>query len=133
MTTQCSGNLVGFAVGLLLTVLFPSDAHAHQSHALTFELPDKEQACFFQKFEGSTRYVFSYEVIRGGNLDVDASVESPNGLTLHEQTKTKKGLFEFETSYGDYKFCFRFVTVRLVGFLDVLLETICIYCTSMFE
>ena len=132
MTTQCSGHLVGFAIGLLLTVLSPSVAH--QSHALTFELPDKEQACFYQKFEGSTRYVFSYEVIRGGNLDVDASVESPNGLTLHERTKTKKGFFEFETSYGDYKFCFRFVTVRLAGFLDILLEAnYCIYCASMFK
>ncbi|KAI0207972.1 Transmembrane emp24 domain-containing protein 7, partial [Lamellibrachia satsuma] len=74
--------------------------------ALTFELPDKEQACFHQKFEGSTKYVFSYEVIRGGNLDVDVTVVSPNGLMLHDQNKIKKGVFEFETSYGVYTFCF---------------------------
>ena len=42
---------------------------------------------------------------------MDASVESPNGMMLHEETKTKKGVFEFETSYGVYTFCFRFVVV----------------------
>ncbi len=109
MSTGCNPKNAGLVVALFLTVI--SQSCAHESHALTFELPDKEQACFHQKFEGSTRYVFSYEVIRGGNLDVDASVESPNGMMLHEETKTNKGVFEFETSYGVYTFCFRFVVV----------------------
>lgn len=109
MATHCNKNGAGLVVTLFLSVL--SRCSSHESHALTFELPDKEQACFHQKFEGSTKYVFSYEVIRGGNLDVDVTVVSPNGLMLHDQNKIKKGVFEFETSYGVYTFCFRFVIV----------------------
>ena len=50
---------------------------------------------------------------------MDASVESPNGMMLHEQTKTKKGVFDFETSYGVYTFCFRFVIVLASGLCDM--------------
>ena len=75
-------------------------------HALTFELPDNEKLCFYQEFNGSKRYSFHYEVIKGGQNDVDASIESPNGKTLYKKTKRRKDSMLFETSWGTFKFCF---------------------------
>ena len=71
-----------------------------------FELPDKEKFCVVERFEGPVRYIFEYRVIRGGNNDVDASVKSPNGKVLYSESKMKRDRFDFETSRGEYTFCF---------------------------
>lgn len=71
-----------------------------------FELPDKEKFCLVERFDGPVRYIFEYRVIRGGNNDVDASVKSPNGKVLYKHSKMKYDRFVFETSRGEYTFCF---------------------------
>lgn len=78
----------------------------YTSTALTFELPDNERTCFYERYPGSKGYVFKYKVIRGGNLDVDVFLASPNGKILYKETKMKTGSFAFTTSRGDFKVCF---------------------------
>ena len=83
-------------------------AHAAGS-SYTFELPDNEKTCFWENFKGSSvgkRYVFQYKVIRGGNHDVDVWLISPNGKILYKELKLSEGSFTFDTSRGDFKFCF---------------------------
>lgn len=77
--------------------------------ALIFELPDKEQYCFSEDFSGNTvgkRFRFQYKVIRGGNHDVDAKVVSPNGLVLFKESRKQDGEFVFDSSRGEFRFCF---------------------------
>lgn len=77
--------------------------------ALIFELPDKEHYCFSEEFSGTTvgkRFTFQYKVIRGGNNDVDAKVVSPNGLVLYKESRRRDGEFIFDSSKGEFKFCF---------------------------
>ena len=93
----------------ILTLFIFSHLHFHTGQAtsaLTFELPDNENICFFETFTGSQKYFFQYNVLKGGRNDVDASIESPNGKIIYKETKRKKEKFLFETSVGDYKFCF---------------------------
>lgn len=73
---------------------------------LTFELPDRQRFCLSERFEGPKDYVFEYRVLRGGKQDVDVYVKSPNGKVLHKKTQAKEGTFEFESSRGDWSFCF---------------------------
>lgn len=74
--------------------------------ALTFELPDKTRFCINERFESAKEYVMDYKVIRGGKNDVDVFVRSPNGRVLLKKTQAKDGSFEFESSRGDFAFCF---------------------------
>lgn len=76
------------------------------SLALTFELPDNERLCFYESYTGSSKHFFEYKVLKGGRTDVDASVESPNGKILYKETKRKNDKIMFESSVGDFKFCF---------------------------
>jgi protein ERP2 len=74
--------------------------------ALTFELPDRRRFCLNERFEGPKNYILEYRVIRGGKQDVDVHVKSPNGKILHKNIQAKEGSFEFESSRGDFSFCF---------------------------
>lgn len=74
--------------------------------ALTFDLPDKRRFCINERFEGPEHYVLEYRVIRGGKHDVDVYVKSPNGKILYKKIQANEGVFEFETSRGDYSVCF---------------------------
>ena len=92
---------------LLLTIAWIALCEAHASgSALMFELPDTEKFCFSEYFNGPVKYIFEYRVVRGGNNDVDAQVKSPNGKVLYKQSKMKGDRFVFETSRGEYSFCF---------------------------
>jgi len=81
--------------------------NGHASFAgLTFELPDNENFCFQEDFEGSQVYRFEFRVIEGGNYDVDVSLESPGGKYVYKETKKESDSITFETSWGTYKLCF---------------------------
>ena len=92
------------AAVFLFAVLVAGVRAATQS--LTFELGDNEHACFYQLFRGSESQTFVYEVLRGGQNDIDATVESPNGKILYKEKKQTRGTFLFESSFGIYSFCF---------------------------
>ena len=72
----------------------------------TFELPDRKRFCFGERFEGPKEFIADFRVIKGGKHDVDVVVKSPNGKLLYQQFKVSDGSFKFESSRGDYQFCF---------------------------
>lgn len=72
----------------------------------TFELPDRRRFCFGERFEGPKEYIAEYRVIKGGKHDVDVTVKSPNGKILHQKFKVSEGSYKFESSRGDFTFCF---------------------------
>lgn len=97
-------NLVLIVSFVIVTTLVSlSEAHGA---ALTFELPDNEQTCFLERFKGGERLIFEYRVIRGGNNDVDAWIESPNGKAIYKKEKNEKDAYIFDASRGEFKFCF---------------------------
>ena len=78
----------------------------HNSWALAFELLDSDKMCFYHKWKESQSMVFSFEVVRGGNMDIDVLVESPNGDEIMKEVKQTEGRLDFETSFGVFSFCF---------------------------
>jgi len=75
-------------------------------HGLTFELPDKEELCFYEEFDGAEQRVVRYKVIRGGKLDVDLKVATASGKLVYNKNKQNKDKFQFESGFGVYSFCF---------------------------
>ncbi|XP_050406593.2 transmembrane emp24 domain-containing protein 3 [Patella vulgata] len=72
----------------------------------TFELEDNAKTCFSEIYDESQEIIFEYKVIRGGKLDVDAKVISPNGKILYKQRQKQFDTFELEPQNGEFKFCF---------------------------
>ena len=55
------------------------------------------------------------KVLKGGNLDIGLYVTSPNGKKLLSLPRTTKRSLTFETSYGVYEFCLRYISGMCVG------------------
>lgn len=74
---------------------------------LTFELQDNANQCFYEELKSGIDSVFEFQVVTGGQYDVDAVVEDPNGKILYKQPRKQYDTFNFKTdAAGTYKVCF---------------------------
>ncbi|KAL5020444.1 hypothetical protein ScPMuIL_003336 [Solemya velum] len=74
---------------------------------LTFELPDNERECFFEPIEKGVKCTIEFQVITGGNYDVDMELMAPNGQILYKDVKKQYDSFTWTTDQkGVYQFCF---------------------------
>ncbi|VVC92524.1 transmembrane emp24 domain-containing protein 3 [Leptidea sinapis] len=93
---------------LIFTVLaIFIDGILTKSVELTFELPDSAIECFYQEIEKNISAALEYQVITGGQYDVDVKVEAPNKQILYQQQKMQYDSFQFTAQHtGVYKVCF---------------------------
>ncbi|XP_002732658.1 transmembrane emp24 domain-containing protein 7-like [Saccoglossus kowalevskii] len=77
-----------------------------KTSALTFELQDADDLCFYEQFVTGGKYVFEYQVLKGGKLDVDVLITSPRGKHVYEGKKQKSDKTVFDTGNGIFSFCF---------------------------
>ncbi|XP_023934878.1 transmembrane emp24 domain-containing protein 3 [Bicyclus anynana] len=78
-----------------------------KSVELTFELPDNAVECFYQEIEQNTSASLEYQVITGGQYDVDVKVEGPNKQIIYQQQKMQYDSHPFTAQHtGVYKVCF---------------------------
>lgn len=74
---------------------------------LTFELPDNEKQCFHEMIDKDVACNLEYQVITGGNYDVDVEILSPNGKLLYKDIKKQYDSFQWTSdTSGTYQFCF---------------------------
>lgn len=74
---------------------------------LTFELPDNERQCFFEQIEKGVKSTLEFQVITGGQYDVDMELTSPSGQVLYKDVKKQYDTFTWTSDHsGVYKFCF---------------------------
>jgi len=104
----------------LVLILIALALTLSRTSAYMFELPDKQEMCFYEDFEEGDDYNMEYKVIRGGKHDVDVTLSSPNGKSIYKKNKKKQDKFSFETSRGKWSLCFgnvfSTVTHKLVYF-----------------
>jgi len=86
---------------LLLPVLLLSATE------LTFELPEHDKQCFYEELEEDVKFDIDFQVISGGNYDVDCFVTDPQDVTLYNEKKKQYDSFSHTTAMrGTYKVCF---------------------------
>ncbi|UJR15724.1 hypothetical protein I4U23_002659 [Adineta vaga] len=86
-----------------ITVLFREIS----SNELTFELPDNAKDCFHENLKTGSKYVLEFQVVTGGNYDVDLELKSPSGKILYQVTKKQYDQIERTAEEdGVYEFCF---------------------------
>lgn len=74
---------------------------------LTFELPDNAKQCFYEEIKESTKTRIEFQVIIGGNYDVDLVVSGPGNAELFKYQQKQFDSLEFTTqSSGVYSACF---------------------------
>ncbi|XP_063044703.1 transmembrane emp24 domain-containing protein 3 [Engraulis encrasicolus] len=77
------------------------------STELTFELPDNEKQCFYEDLDSGVKFDIDFQVIAGGNYDVDCFVTDPLNNVLYQERKKQYDSFSHTTTLkGVYKVCF---------------------------
>ncbi|VDP17316.1 unnamed protein product [Soboliphyme baturini] len=74
---------------------------------LTFELPDNENQCFHEDIQKGTESTVEYQVVTGGQNDVDMQLHSPSGVNLYKGIRKQYDSFTWTADVtGGYKVCF---------------------------
>ncbi|XP_011298821.1 transmembrane emp24 domain-containing protein 7 [Fopius arisanus] len=74
---------------------------------LTFELPDNAKECFYQDIEANQSATVEFQVVTGGQYDIDVTLEAPNKELIYRQIKTQFDSHTFVATHsGAYKACF---------------------------
>lgn len=74
---------------------------------LTFELPDNAKQCFYEEIKEGTKATVEFQVVIGGNYDVDLIVQGPGNVDLYKQQQKQFDTVQFTASKsGVYSACF---------------------------
>ncbi|GFS17879.1 transmembrane emp24 domain-containing protein 7 [Elysia marginata] len=74
---------------------------------LTFELPDNDKMCFYENVDKGVQATLEFQVITGGNYDVDLELTAPNGQVLYKDIKKQYDSFTWTAqTQGIHTFCF---------------------------
>ena len=100
-------NYLKFLSNFLLLILVISHKQLANCVQLTFELPDNEVQCFYEHITKGVESVVEFQVVTGGNYDVDMIMKSPLGRVLYQDQKKQYDSFRFNAdSDGEYEVCF---------------------------
>ncbi|XP_066589896.1 transmembrane emp24 domain-containing protein 7-like [Prorops nasuta] len=74
---------------------------------LSFELPDNAKECFYQEIEKNVTSTLEFQVVTGGQYDVDVTLQAPNNEIIYKQVRTQFDSHTFvPTESGVYIACF---------------------------
>lgn len=91
----------------LICILAVCVGKALSGKELTFELPDNARQCFHEIIDRGIKCTLEFQVITGGNYDIDMELTAPNGQSLYKDIKKQYDSFTWTTDQqGEYKFCF---------------------------
>ncbi|KAK9695742.1 emp24/gp25L/p24 family/GOLD [Popillia japonica] len=97
------GGLCSYPI-LFGVVLFIYNCYATE---LTFELPDSARECFHEEIKKNTTVTLEFQVVTGGQYDVDVTLEDPKKEIIYKQIKTQFDSHTFTAaSTGVYIVCF---------------------------
>ncbi|CAH8615243.1 unnamed protein product [Schistosoma guineensis] len=91
---------------ILVLCLF---AFAHQAtvNSLTFELEDRSSQCFYEEFSLGDSFNLAFNVISGGNYDVDMVLEDPHKNVIRSFHRSSSDEVTVDVAVGGiYKVCF---------------------------
>lgn len=98
---------VVYFIAALALVQCMVDTDHYNSYSFTFILPPKQDECFYHEFKAGQSIFLEFQVIAGGEGDVDFTLDDPNGESIESYRKTgEETITVDETEAGEYVFCF---------------------------
>ncbi|ENN79102.1 transmembrane emp24 domain-containing protein 3 [Dendroctonus ponderosae] len=77
------------------------------STELTFELPDNAKQCFYEEIKANNTGSLEFQVITGGQYDVDVVLKDPKGEILYQKQKLQFDTVSIEAkTTGVHEVCF---------------------------
>uniref|UniRef100_A0A0X3NV84 Transmembrane emp24 domain-containing protein 7 n=1 Tax=Schistocephalus solidus TaxID=70667 RepID=A0A0X3NV84_SCHSO len=110
--------MTGYIETFVFLALFASYVH---SSAFTFEIPNGEFRCFYNGLTAKKRSQIEFQVISGGNFDVDVTMRDPKNEIVKTFKREQYNYFEYEPQMnGDYQ----------VGLATRFCSTTSFFCTT---
>ncbi|XP_061423900.1 transmembrane emp24 domain-containing protein 7-like [Lethenteron reissneri] len=74
---------------------------------VTFELKDNAKQCFYEDIDQGVKVTLDFQVITGGNYDVDCRVKGPHDSVLYNENRKQYDSYAWTTEQrGTYEICF---------------------------
>lgn len=100
-------SLISVVKALLVANLLTFACVSAATTQLTFELPDNDVQCFYEHIDRGTTTVVEFQVVTGGNYDVDMTMKSPRGKVLYQDQRKQYDSFRHQAEEeGIYEVCF---------------------------
>ncbi|XP_033100040.1 transmembrane emp24 domain-containing protein 5-like [Anneissia japonica] len=91
--------------GLVVTYLFRICSSFEID--MTVLVPAGRRECFYQSIKAKQTLDFEFQVIEGGDLDINFIIRSPSNKALATEARKAEGIYTRTTQEsGDYLFCF---------------------------
>jgi len=107
-----SGSLIKYFKLLVNIVTIATLLRGASGVELTFELPDNAKECFYEVIEEGKTSTVEFQVVTGGQYDVDVIIEGPQKnkpqkTQLYKQVKKQYDSFTWTADVtGEYRACF---------------------------
>lgn len=99
--------MLTFSLHALLDLHMGRLVSAHGAvRQMTYIVQHDEKACFSNVWTDSEKIFFEYQVVRGGNKDVDVQIITPNGMVLYDRQRATGDEVTFTPQNGEFRFCF---------------------------
>ncbi|CAH8653810.1 unnamed protein product [Schistosoma rodhaini] len=94
-------------IGMILVLCIFAIVHQVSGNSLTFELEDRSGQCFYEEFSKGDSFTLAFNVISGGNYDVDMVLKDPSKNVLKSLHRSSSEEVNIDVSVdGIYKVCF---------------------------
>jgi p24 family protein gamma-3 len=91
---------------LSLSCWFLLGIHFSEQSYFTIEIKDKEVQCFFLPSRVDDKVVLEYQVISGGNYDIDVVLRDPSKQSIFSKEKSSYETVQYKVNVtGDYEMC----------------------------
>jgi len=116
-----------FCLTLCLLIQIFSTSFAFRDNDLTVVIPPGHFECFYQNVKKDLVLEVEYQVIDGGDLDIDFMLKAPNGQVIVNEMRKPDAIHTVdETMEGDYEVCFsnRFSRIsQKVVFFEIIIDS----------
>lgn len=90
-----------------LILILHQNIYKTETVQLTFELPDNEVQCFYEHVNKGVSTTIEFQVVTGGNYDIDVVMKGPKGNILYQDQKKQYDSFRHNSeTEGVYEVCF---------------------------
>ncbi|CAI2732917.1 unnamed protein product [Schistosoma spindalis] len=92
---------------MILVMFLFAFVHQASGSSLTFELEDRSSQCFYEEFSMGDSFILEFNVISGGNYDVDMRLEDPHRKIIKLLHRSSSDKVNIDVAVeGIYKVCF---------------------------
>ncbi|KHJ45118.1 hypothetical protein D918_04422 [Trichuris suis] len=106
---SCGCGVTMNLLGVLIVLLFITCRTVGREESFSIVIPASRLQCFFESVreDNFTTMVFDYQVLYGGDLDINVLVLDPKADVVAQDTRKSEGSYQIELHMkGDYQICF---------------------------